>query len=90
MVSDVRLSGANPDLPSNFDPEVAFAALGGIIQALRASYGFRRLGINSMRDGRFVAEGWWGEDEAGSGQGADAKEALRALVSVKAARKCSR
>jgi hypothetical protein len=86
MVGKDRLAGVNPDIPADFDPEIAFAALGGILTALRASYGFSRLGINACRDGHFLAEGWWGDRECASAMGEDANDALKNLVARKNAR----
>lgn len=83
MVGRERLSGVNPDIPADFDPEIAFAALGGILASMRASYGFARLGINVSRDGSFIAEGWWGDSDCTSACGADANQALKSLVANK-------
>ena len=77
----------NPDIPIEFDPEIAFAALGSIVAALRVSYGLKRLGLNACSDGSFLAEGWWGVTDCASGRGADANAALRDLLAQKARRK---
>ncbi|MBH1992468.1 MAG: hypothetical protein I8H86_06235 [Sphingomonadaceae bacterium] len=84
MVGIDRLRGANPDIPTDFDPEVAFAALGSILAAMRAGYGFTWLGIHVHRDGRFQAEGTWGDSEIATADGTDPNEALRKLCAIKA------
>ena len=66
------------DLPVEFDPEIAMAALGSILSALRISYGLRRLGVNATRDGSFLAEVWWDDGNCASARGDDANAAVRA------------
>ncbi|WP_188064675.1 hypothetical protein [Sphingobium sp. KCTC 72723] len=83
MVGIDRLRGVNPDIPADFDPEVAFAALGSILASMRASYGFTWLGIHVHRDGHFQAEGTWGDAEIATADGDDANAALKGLVAIK-------
>lgn len=84
MVGIERLQGVNPDIPPSFDPEMAFAALGSILAAMRASYGFTWLGIHVHRDGHFQAAGQWAGVNITTADGNDSNEALKKLCALKA------
>lgn len=77
-------SQVNADIPEDFDPIVAFAAVANILAALRTSYGLDRLDIGStgkLYPRAFIAVIWYkGGGGCSHGYGDNASEALQEAI----------